>query len=420
MRFFWLLLLFPSLIFAAERCPAGISMGNVTIATPLPVCVKFDGVKLGGCLVNCKGVCVELPLANSKGPVETTGEVCNIGGGGDGDGDKGGSGGGTPDPESKPKWNYFEPSQGDATGTSVSSAIAKLNRNLGDSFRSIDAGLELGKMEYSRINEISGDTTRIVNASEAAKQSLKEISEYNRVAGHRLEGFELYLSRIEQKMVEGNIHLKKIADKGGDSGSGGSSGREFDQDRLFGTLDAMRWGVFNSMDQKLNSMQNPLNSIAGAMGSNGMAGNLYAMRGTLDEINSKLGSGGGSGGGDGKGIDYSQMPGSDGNPLSVKRGQYDSKCEGGDCFFDVAGISKELEKANKSLSNKHADIAKEVKDIFSFSLSGSADVMDCFELFSYGSKTYQVCPPSRDYWQTLAALMMFIFYFIALMVIFKR
>ena len=170
MRFFWLLLLFPSLIFAAERCPAGISMGNVTIATPLPVCVKFDGVKLGGCFVNCKGVCVELPLANSKGPVETTGEVCNIGGGGDGDGDKGGSGGGTPDPESNPKWNYFEPSLGDSTGTSVSSGIAKLNRNLGDSFRLFEAGLELEKMSYASVNEMKGNTNRVVNASEAAQQ----------------------------------------------------------------------------------------------------------------------------------------------------------------------------------------------------------------------------------------------------------
>ncbi|MBL0666298.1 hypothetical protein JD488_06260 [Aeromonas jandaei] len=416
-------------------------MGNVTIATPLPVCVKFDGVKLGGCFVNCKGVCVELPLANSKGPVETTGEVCNIGGGGDGDGDKGGSGGGTPDPESKPKWNYFEPSQGDATGTSVSSAIAKLNRNLGDSFRSIDAGLELGKMEYSRINEISGDTTRIVNASEAAQQALKEISEYNRIAGHRLEGLELYISRIGQKMEESNIHLKKIADKGDDSGSGGSSGgdtsgidRELKQfhQNMFGpdfaqnNIGANMYGLLNGYSYDISSIKEKMHTL------NSNVDNLYwktmpdlrnnsiEMNKSLKSIADAMKNGTGSGGGDGKGIDYSQMPGSDGNPLSVKRGQYNSKCEGGDCFFDVSGIKKELDKANKSLSDKHGDIAKEVKDIFSFNLSGSADVMDCFELFSYSGKTYQVCPPSQNYWQTLAALMMFIFYFIALMVIFKR
>ena len=83
-------------------------------------------------------------------------------------------------------------------------------------------------------------------------------------------------------------------------------------------------------------------------------------------------------------------------------------------------IQKQLDAANDSLKEKYSDIGNEVKEVFNFQLSGSAGVIDCFDLFSYAGKEYRVCPPSKDYWQTLAALMMFIFYFMALMLIFKR
>ena len=78
MRIGWLLLFFPSLAFAIAGCPVGVQLGSVTMATPLPVCLKFEGSQLGGCLVDCKGVCVELPLNNTKGPVETTGVACKL------------------------------------------------------------------------------------------------------------------------------------------------------------------------------------------------------------------------------------------------------------------------------------------------------------------------------------------------------
>ncbi|TNJ14726.1 hypothetical protein CF111_20820 [Aeromonas sobria] len=106
--------------------------------------------------------------------------------------------------------------------------------------------------------------------------------------------------------------------------------------------------------------------------------------------------------------------------MSVKSSSYTSACAGEDCFFDVAGIQKQLDAANDSLKEKYSDIGNEVKEVFNFQLSGSAGVIDCFDLFSYAGKEYRVCPPSKDYWQTLAALMMFIFYFMALMLIFKR
>ncbi|TNJ24580.1 hypothetical protein CF111_07965 [Aeromonas sobria] len=106
--------------------------------------------------------------------------------------------------------------------------------------------------------------------------------------------------------------------------------------------------------------------------------------------------------------------------MSVKSSSYKSACAGEDCFFDVAAMEKKLADANKAVSDKHAEIAEEVKEIFDFSLSGSAGPMECFDLFSYGGKDYKVCPSAKDFWQTLAGLMLFIFYFIALMIIFKR
>ncbi len=140
----------------------------------------------------------------------------------------------------------------------------------------------------------------------------------------------------------------------------------------------------------------------------------------LQDIKGLLESGSGSGDSGASGIDYSKMPGSGDNPLAVKGGHYQSKCNGKDCFFDVAAMEKQLSDANKALSAKYDDIAKDVKTVFDFNLSGSSGVLECFDLFTYDGTDYRVCPPSKDYWQTLAAMMMFIFYFVALMVIFKR
>ncbi len=233
------------------------------------------------------------------------------------------------------------------------------------------------------------------------------------------------------------------------------------EDKLFGTLDSMRYGSLNNIDFKMSDVKGHLAAIEGALGRNGMAGNVYAIRQTLDQIAAGSGggstggstggsgnseqylkdmseqigymsedvlsirralesSGNGSGDGSGDSIDYSQMPGSDSNPLSVKEAKYTSHCSGENCFFDIAATQKTLDDAKKSLSDKQSDISKEVQDIFAFQLSGSAGVIDCFDLFSHNGKNYQVCPPSKEYWATLAAMMMFIFYFIALLVIFRR
>ncbi|QXB02996.1 hypothetical protein [Aeromonas sp. FDAARGOS 1416] len=481
MRLGWLLLLFPSAAFAIAGCPVGVQLGNVTMATPLPVCLKFEGSQLGGCLVACNGVCVELPLANTKGPVETTGTACSITENGSGNGDSDGSGN-TPDEGpsgTKPiaGWLDFEPVIGDATGTSVSGAVAKLNKNLGVALRQVVEGSK----------QDSGNLNSIAHSAESFSRDMKTALYHLERTANETFYSKSTLMDIMGRINTSNDYLEKISKldsssgaASGAAGTGGNLSKEF-EDKLFGTLDSMRYGSLNNIDFKMSDVKGHLAAIEGALGRNGMAGNVYAIRQLMEQMSSgssgggsmgggstggstgspnqeqlfnmleaindnisrtggttannsgdllqafyelqrQLASGeaGGGSGGDGSSIDYSKLPGSGDNPLSVKEAKYSSACSGNDCFFDVAAIQKKLDEANKAISDKYKDIGDEVRDIFDFQLSGSAGVIECFDFFTYGGKDYRVCPPAKEYWNIIAALMMFIFYFIAFAIVFKR
>ncbi|MGL6632468.1 hypothetical protein ACSZOF_02790 [Aeromonas veronii] len=477
-RIGWLLLLFPSLAFAIAGCPVGVQLGSVTMATPLPVCLKFEGSDLGGCQVNCKGVCVELPLNNTKGPVETTGSACKLSDNGSGNGDSDGSGN-TPDEGgsgTKPidGWLNFEPVIGDATGTSVSGAVAKLNKNLGVAMRHL---VEKNGSDSANLNTIA-------HAAESVSRDMKTALYHLERTANETFYSKNTLMDIMGRINTSNDYLEKLSKldsssgaASGATGTGGNLSKDF-EDKLFGTLDSMRYGSLNNIDFKMSDVKGHLAAIEGALGRNGMAGNVYAIRQLMEQMSSGSSGGGSTGGGStggstgspnqeqlfnmleaindnisrtggttannsgdllqafyelqrqlasgeaggGSGVDYSKMPGSSSNPLYVGSASYKSqRCEGGaDCFFDLPSINKKLEEANDSLTNKYQAISEDVKQVFAFNLTGSADPMECLELFTHQGKEYTVCPPSGDYWKTLAALMMFIFYFVALMIIFKR
>ncbi|KAE9625805.1 hypothetical protein [Aeromonas veronii] len=481
MRLGWLLLLFPSAAFAVAGCPVGVQLGNVTLATPLPACLKFESSELGGCEVNCRGVCVDRPLLNQRGPVETTGTACKFTGYGSGNGDSDGSGN-TPDEGpsgTKPiaGWLDFEPVIGDATGTSVSGAVAKLNKNLGVAMRHL---VEKNGSDSANLNTIA-------HAAESVSRDMKTALYHLERTANETFYSKNTLMDIMGRINTSNDYLEKISKldsssgaASGATGTGGNLSKEF-EDKLFGTLDSMRYGSLNNIDFKMSDVKGHLAAIEGALGRNGMAGNVYAIRQLMEQMSSgssgggstgggstggstgspnqeqlfnmleaindnisrtggttannsgdllqafyelqrQLASGeaGGGSGGDGSGVDYSKMPGSGDNPLSVKEGKYSSACSGNDCFFDVAAIQKKLDEANKAISDKYKDIGDEVRDIFDFQLSGSAGVIECFDFFTYGGKDYRVCPPAKEYWNIIAALMMFIFYFIAFAIVFKR
>ncbi|MGR1252000.1 hypothetical protein [Aeromonas veronii] len=472
MRLGWLLLLFPSAAFAIAGCPVGVQLGNVTMETPLPVCLKFEGSQLGGCLVACNGVCVELPLANTKGPVETTGTACNITENGSGNGDSDGSGN-TPNEGStgtKPidGWLDFQPVIGDATGTSVSGAVAKLNKNLGVALRQV---VDSTKRDSNNINSIAHSAESFSRDMKDAlyhiKQSSSQLSQVNGNLGGvaaALSTTRDYLQSIDVKLSNlgsgssGGVPSSVASDVAGISSmmgaslnmmsslQGNTNGLNNKLDDISGNTKATSYFA-KDMKDSLKNIERSLggggsgsdggssawtsSDIASLVESAGTTANqseqqtyvLQDMRTALEIMAEKAGNGGngdGNGSGDGSGVDYSKMPGSGGNPLSVKEGKYSSACSGNDCFFDVAAIQKKLDEANKAISDKYKDIGDEVRGIFDFQLSGSAGVIECFDFFTYGGKDYRVCPPAKEYWNIIAALMMFIFYFIAFAIVFKR
>lgn len=460
MRIGLFLLLFPSLALAVAGCPVGVQLGSVTMATPLPVCLKFEGSDLGGCQVDCKGVCVELPLNNTKGPVETTGTACKLSDNGSGNGDSDGSGNTPGEGPSGTKpidgWLNFEPVIGDATGTSVSGAVAKLNKNLGVALRQV---VDSTKQDSNNINSIA-------NSAESFSRDMKDALYHIKQSSSELSHVNGNLGGVAAALGTTRDYLQSIDLKLNNLGSGSSGGASSVASDVAGISSMMghSLGMLSSIQGNTGGLNNKLDDISG----NTRATSYFAkdMKTSLENIDRSLSGGAGSGGGssnwsnsdiasvvesaattanqsqqntyvlqdirtaleimaengsgNGSGVDYSKMPGSGDNPLSVKESKYSSACSGDNCFFDVAAMEKKLADANKAVSDKHAEIAEEVKDIFAVSLSGSAGPMECFDLFSYGGKDYKVCPSAKDFWQTLAGLMLFIFYFIALMIIFKR
>ncbi len=412
------------------------------MATPLPVCLKFEGSELGGCKVDCKGVCVELPLNNTKGPVETTGTACKLSDNGSGNGDSDGSGN-TPDEGSsgtKPidGWLNFEPVIGDATGTSVSGAVAKLNKNLGVALRQVVEGTK----------QDSGNLNSIAHSAESFSRDMKTaLYQLDKMATDTFQT-QNTTSYMLGRLNTSNEYLQSINAKldnlsSGSSGGGSTGGSSPFDASMAKALVQNSYGInanTASIHNDLSPLSGQLSGIMSMQGEvirsvNGVGGNISnalnglsqnrpwggrefaTLMGKLDALAAGSGSGSGEGG---QGVDYSKMPGSTDNPLSVGGSNYKSACSGESCFFDVPAMDKKLADTNKSLTDKYASIAEDVKQVFSFSLTGSADPMECLDLFTHQGKEYTICPPSGDYWKTLAALMMFIFYFVALMIIFKR
>ncbi|MDF2415892.1 hypothetical protein GWQ22_21715, partial [Aeromonas sp. 1HA1] len=184
-------------------------------------------------------------------------------------------------------------------------------------------------------------------------------------------------------------------------------------DDIFGKFDRDAATLYD-IRMNTGSVVGEIFAINGALGANGMAGQIMQMNETmqnlaaaisggsigsntggttggadksseyLKEINEVVGymandvrmlaaalpDGNGSGngsGGDGSGvdIDYSKMPGSESTPLSVRGASYDSKgCEGGaNCFFDVPTVQGKLDEANNALTGSYKAISEDMKRI---------------------------------------------------------
>ncbi|WP_429107789.1 hypothetical protein [Aeromonas media] len=422
---------------AFASCPAGLHLQNVPIGTAMPYCVKWESSSLGGCEVGCSGVCVETPATGTMGPIYSSGVECSMGGGGGGDGggDTGGSPGGDGslpgDTDNIAGWQYFNHYGYENVGYTLS----KINANLGKQLTGVNSRLSDLK-NYS--NQIAGNTFKTQLELSGVNDRLNEALPYIKETSGRIEGTNLYLSRMEADFDLANVQLKKIADNIGSLGGGGGGGSDLgtlpgDAAAIKGMMQtAMGWwggtpGNLTAISGQLTGISNSVAPMFPMLEhfNKQQTGLQTQMAGDLAAIKDALGSGQGSGGSGNEGgadIDYSKMPGAAGNPLQVAGSNYDSNlCQEGDsCAFNLGKINKQYDDKKAELKDKYGAIKDEVSQVFKFEFSGSASAPKCFDMFSIFGKSYQVCPNAGEYWMTLAALMMFIFYFIALMIIARR
>lgn len=427
MRIAWLLLLFP--LGVSAGCPTGLRLSNLPISTSLPYCVKWESSSLGGCYVACPGVCIETPATGTMGPIESTGNECSVGGGSDGDGgsEGGGENGGNNGGTGNPNLPANSIRVGGDKQEMTTEALRHVNNTLVSGFTSLMSNTAGSSRSAQNINTKMDDVIHYMKAnnnglsgmeSSIREQTALELKFYNEFLGLKnaiinpQEGFGQ--STSEYRALK-ELHTDMFGPDFAENNVGGNlyslvGSYQYDVNSikesthlLNSRFDNFYYQVAYDLKNNSSTMNNNIKAIAEAIKSNGGAG----------------GTGGGEGTG-GTDIDYSKMPGAEGNPLSVKESKYSSSCQEKDCFFDVPAMQKKLDDTNKSLTDKYKDISGEVQKVFTFSLTGSADPMECLDLFSHQGKAYSVCPPTGAYWQTLAAIMMFVFYFIALMIIFKR
>ena len=414
MRVLYLLFLVPLGAFAS--CPAGLHLQNVSIGTALPYCVKWESSTLGGCEVACPDVCVETPATGTMGPIYSSGVECSVGGDGDGDGDTGGSPGGDGslpgDTGNIAGWQYFNHYGYQTVGYTLS----KINTNLGKQYAGVNSMLS-GLKDYS--NQIADSTFKTQLELSGVNDRLNEALPYIKEASGRIEGTNLYLSRIEPQLEIANVHLKKLADAADSTGSGdGGLSKPYWDSKLgemFGRMDRDYFGGIQNIDRSTSNSAQNLAAITSQLGTNGVNGHLMDIKNILES-----GSSGGSGTGQGNDIDYSKMPGSSNSPLEVAKSEYQSTCQGTNCYFDIAAVEKEYKDKQAELTDKYKEIKEDATKVFDYSLSGTAEVPKCFELYSFNGQTYSICPDASGYWETLAALLLFMFYIVALMIIFRR
>lgn len=244
------------------------------------------------------------------------------------------------------------------------------------------------------------------------------------------------LSDIRQDMSYTAYDIGSIANimrnGGGSSGGGGgsSSGDTKALVSMMSSAMSMWAGTQANTGSSFDMLRNINSGVASVQGrldgmNNHQLDVFRRMSGDLGAIKDMMKDGQGSGGTGNEGgadIDYSKMPGAAGNPLHVAGAEYESSlCQEGDnCAFDLGNINKQYNGKKEELKDKYKAIKGEVSEIFKFDLNGSGSVPKCFELYSLFGKSYSVCPSVGGYWETLAAIMMFVFYFLAFMIVARR
>ncbi|MBV7597900.1 hypothetical protein [Aeromonas sp. sia0103] len=400
---------------AFASCPAGLKLSNVPISTALPYCVKWESSSLGGCQVACPGVCVEFPIDGTKGPMETTGSECKLGGG-DGGGDGGDPGGGDGGGPWDPLGTLFKQVQSPiSVGGENQEMTTSGLRQLDSDFRLFaNANFTQNKQMGATFTTFSRDLMGVTDA-------LKTQISNNELSGKTQ--FEMLTSLVKTQETLQYLTNCVTNPKNNDCDFDGQPDGGDSDDKPFSLSVAMK-DIQSSVDQISDYTWHSRNTLR-TISADIVKANA-AQSDTLGRINSNLfavvdllQAGQASGG---AGVDYSQMPGSTQSPLHVEKATYTSTLCTGDikCIFDLGQINKKYDESKEELKNAYKGIKDEVADIFKFNLSGSGSAPKCFDMFSMGGKSYSVCPQVDGYWEILAAIMMFIFYFVALMIVVRR
>ncbi|MDX7871667.1 hypothetical protein [Aeromonas caviae] len=357
--------------------------------------------------------------------METTGGECELGGGDPGGGDTGGGDTGGA-PYYYPFKNQISPiGVGGQYQEATTAALKQIDEDLrwtaiklyGQGEESLatfkDFGRDLRKVTDALTTQINGsEQVGLIN-----NQMLSTLN--------RSEDWIQELTLCVTRPLDYNCgHL---------AGSGGGSSSSEDTAAIKGMMQtAMGWwggtpGNLTSISGQLTGISNSVAPMFPMLEHfNKQQTSLQTqMAGDLAAIKNALESGQGSGGSGNEGgtdIDYSQMPGSGSNPLHVAGSEYNSTLCSGDasCAFDLEQITKKYDEEKEALKSQYLAIKGEMADIFRFDFYGSASVPKCFDMFSLFGNDYQVCPNVGGYWEILLALMLFIFYFIAFMIVAKR
>ncbi|WP_324034036.1 hypothetical protein [Aeromonas caviae] len=389
--------------------------------------------------------------------METTGSECELGGGGDnGGGDNGGGGNGDVGPNAP---MYHSPATwvGNLQSANLAPAFDSVSRNIerlknlvGQESRASRYEMSFMVKDLAKIaqntsgmNGGAGTYGPLLYEMNAHLKSLSEKSVFEPnfwndkdiARTNQLSDMRQDISYLGGEL----LHISDILSSGGGSSGGGSSGGDgggsssADISDIKGMMQtAMGWwggtpGNLTAISGQLSGISNSVAPMFPMLEhfNKQQTALQTQMAGDLASIKNALESGQGSGGSGNEGgadIDYSKMPGSADNPLHVAKSEYESPLCSGDasCAFDLEQITKVYDEQKEALKSQYLAIKDEMADMFKYQFSGSASVPKCFDMFSIFGKDYQVCPDSDGYWDFLAALMMFIFYFTAFIILTRR
>lgn len=385
MRYLLLLLLFPSLSYAA--CHPGVNYGQYPITAGNPVCAPYSGSTLGGCFAYCGGasentLCVEFPLASppTKGPYTTNGNECQYYTGSDSNssGNSGGNNGGTDGTNQNPNGlvdvgtiivgDKYVTDFGkgfNVLANNVNQSAAKVQKSVSDLAKQLDNAMDLNNARYmdpflSNLSRIAQNTSGMSEGGASTVDFemagyLKSIYDQTVADSARTEAYRSSYFDL----IEGFRHdVSRFPDAGSGNGNGNGT-TAADWQNLRNSLNSLdSWERINS--HELSQMQMYLSGISSS--SNYIASLLQ------DSIK------GPDVDGDGVGDGVPDKP-CEGPLCSFTPPSGSGSSSGFSSVFDdksIADVKSKIEDKNKAITDKMQDI-KSVFKQSDIQITGSYD-----------------------------------------------